>query len=139
MKLVIDATIIIASLISEESINRELIIKSAHIYLSPGYLKEELKKNYDVLIQASKLPPLKIKQLFEIYFKFIRIFPKKIYSAQLKKAKEIIGHIDEKDVPYIALALTIKDCDGIWTNDKHFKKQKEIRIFNTKELLKIKF
>ena len=49
---------------------------------------------------------------------------------------ELISVIDEKDVPFIALALSIKN-DGIWTNDKHFKKQKKIKIFTTQDLIKL--
>ena len=49
---------------------------------------------------------------------------------------KIIGLIDEKDVPFIATALSIKN-DGIWTNDKHFEKQDEIRIFSTLDMIEL--
>ena len=42
--------------------------------------------------------------------------------------------IDEKDVQFIALALSIKN-DGIWTNDKHFKKQNAIKILTTHDII----
>jgi len=44
--------------------------------------------------------------------------------------------IDQKDAPYIALALTIEN-DGIWTADKHFKKQNYIKVFTTEDLIKL--
>jgi predicted nucleic acid-binding protein len=46
-----------------------------------------------------------------------------------------MGKIDKKDVPFIAAALAL-NC-SIWSDDKHFKKQKEIKIFTTKEVMEI--
>ena len=45
---------------------------------------------------------------------------------------EIMG---EKDSQFIALALSIKN-DGIWSNDKHFKKQKKIQVYKTVDIIK---
>jgi len=50
------------------------------------------------------------------------------------KAKEIIGNIDKKDTPFIAVALSFKN-NGIWFNDKHLKGQSEVKIFSTRELI----
>ena len=44
------------------------------------------------------------------------------YGQNLDKANDIIGSIDENDVAFIALALATEN-NGIWTNDKHFRKQ----------------
>jgi len=56
------------------------------------------------------------------------------YKKELRYAREIIGKIDEKDTPFIALALTIKN-DGIWSEVKHFNKPTTFRILKTKELV----
>ena len=48
------------------------------------------------------------------------------------KAKEIMGKIDKDDVIFIATALAKNAV--IWSDDKHFQKQKEIKIFTTKEI-----
>ena len=40
-----------------------------------------------------------------------------------------------EDVSFIALALSI-DNDGIWSEDKHFKKQDRVKVFTTEELMK---
>ena len=54
----------------------------------------------------------------------------------MDEAKEIIGKIDEKDIQFVALALSIKN-DGIWSNDKHFEKQNKIQIFKTANIINI--
>ncbi|GAH81434.1 unnamed protein product, partial [marine sediment metagenome] len=47
---------------------------------------------------------------------------------------EIFGIIDKKDIAFIALALSIKN-DGIWSNDKDFDQQTEIKVFTTNEIM----
>jgi predicted nucleic acid-binding protein len=51
----------------------------------------------------------------------------------MEKAHKIIGSIDSFDVPFVALALSI-DNDGIWSNDKHFKNLKGIKIWKTSDI-----
>ena len=51
-----------------------------------------------------------------------------------KEAEKIIGNIDPKDVPFVALALAIEN-EGIWSNDKHFEEIKQIKIWKTSDLL----
>jgi predicted nucleic acid-binding protein len=56
------------------------------------------------------------------------------YKPFREKALKIMESIDKKDAPFIALALSIP-VDGIWSDDKHFKQQKTIKIFTTKDLI----
>ena len=64
-----------------------------------------------------------------------RIFnvPEQEYSKNIKKAEEIIGSIDSKDIPFLAVALSL-NVNGIWSNDKHFQRQKKIPIYYTTKL-----
>jgi predicted nucleic acid-binding protein len=43
--------------------------------------------------------------------------------------------IDEKDTPILALAMQL--CCPVWSNDKHFQRQKAARVYTTKELLEL--
>jgi len=54
----------------------------------------------------------------------------------LDEAEEIIGRIDLDDIPFIVLALAIQN-DGIWTEDKDFRRQSRIKIWSTAELIKV--
>lgn len=47
-----------------------------------------------------------------------------------------MGHVDEDDVVFIALALSIEN-DGIWSDDAHFKRQNMIKVFKTEDVVKI--
>lgn len=47
-----------------------------------------------------------------------------------------MDNIDEKDTIFIALALALK-ADGIWSEDNHFEKQKEIRLYKNQDILNI--
>ena len=64
----------------------------------------------------------------------ISILPAQTIRPYLKEAERIIGDIDSNDIPFVALALAV-DNDGIWSNDKHFKKGKKLKIWKTPELL----
>jgi predicted nucleic acid-binding protein len=44
--------------------------------------------------------------------------------------------IDPDDASFLALAMKTK-VDGIWSEDKGFKQQNHVKIYNTKELLEI--
>lgn len=48
----------------------------------------------------------------------------------MEEATKIMGKIDEKDIQFIALSLSIKN-DGIWSNDKHFGEQAKIKVHKT--------
>lgn len=50
----------------------------------------------------------------------------------LKKANELV--IDKDDTEYVALSLA-KGKLPIWSNDDHFKMQKEVPVFTTAELV----
>jgi predicted nucleic acid-binding protein len=88
----------------------------------------------DIISSKTGMTQEKIKELLEIIKNRALTFPYSFYRSNIKSAEEIIGKIDKKDVPYVALALSMNN-DGIWSNDKHFLKQKKIRIWQTEELL----
>ena len=65
--------------------------------------------------------------------KYVRLVPWHIIKKFKNSADKIMGKIDKKDTVFIATALAFK-C-SIWSDDLHFKLQKIIRIYNTKELI----
>jgi len=91
--------------------------------------KQLIKKKLD-----TKHKNANFKFLISELFKNIALVPKELYSPKLDKAIEIMKDIDEKDSPFIALAMTL-NC-SIWSNDKDFKKQKKVKVYSTSELLR---
>ncbi len=47
-----------------------------------------------------------------------------------------MGNIDIEDVPFIATALAI-NANGIWSFDKHFSQQNQVKVITTDELINI--
>lgn len=66
----------------------------------------------------------------------IKIIEKSRVKLKIKEAKKLIEQIDPKDVPILAGTLSIPN-DGIWSDDKHLKKQKKSRVYNTKEIIEL--
>ena len=133
MKLIIDTNIIISGLI-KDSITRKILLRPDIELYFPDILRLELFKYLPEIAQKADLPKKEIRHLLNLFVTNFHIVPLLDYKKELRQAHEIIGKIDKKDTPFIALALTIK-CDGIWTEDKHFEKQNTISIFKTKDLI----
>ena len=69
-------------------------------------------------------------------FSFIRIIPKEDYVDTMEKAQNICTKFDEKDSPFIGLALKLNI--PIWTNDKGIlKNEGEYQTITTTELKKL--
>ena len=134
MRLIVDANIIISALI-KESVTRSILIESSVEFYTVEYTFDEIKKHLGYISEKNSLTIDKNKKVLDILSNYIHIFEAKYYIDYLNEAQKIIGKIDERDVPYIALALAINN-DGIWSNDKHFEKQDEIRIWKTKDIIK---
>lgn len=60
----------------------------------------------------------------------VEVIPELEYKRFIGKAKTMISDID--DVSFLALALKL-GCH-IWSDDKHFKEQSEVKVFTTDEL-----
>lgn len=68
--------------------------------------------------------------LLEKYLKFIE---KEVYAEKLLMAEDEMRNIDISDSPFLALSLTLNY--PIWSNDKHFKKQKLVKVYTNREVL----
>ena len=51
------------------------------------------------------------------------------------KAKKVMEKIDEEDVVFVASALCLGKDTIIWSDDKDFDRQKEVKIIKTKDLV----
>jgi len=70
--------------------------------------------------------------LLENIFENIEIVPIEFYENSIDKSKKLIE--DLKDVPFLACAIALNA--EIWSDDKHFKKQKKIKVFTIDEFVK---
>lgn len=135
MIFIVDTNRIIAGLI-RDSTSREILLNPNFEFYTPDYLLVEIKNHKDLIMKKGGFSEKKFKTIYELLIDRINVLPKSDIMNHLDKAKKIIGNIDPDDVTFIALALSIPN-NGIWTEDNHFKKQKKIKIWSTKEILEL--
>ena len=135
MFVAVDANILF-SFFNLSSARREIIQSSAKLgfkLISPDFVFEELAKDKGKIQKYSGIKVLEFIILFSLLEKMIESVSKEEYSKFLSTAMELAPHA--KDAPYFALALSL-NCP-IWYDEKLFKKQDVVKVFNTEELLKL--
>lgn len=87
-----------------------------------------------LICEKGNLSSSEFQLLLVLLFEKITLIPKEEYENRLLEAQNLIKDID--DVAFLALALETKS-EGIWSEDKGFNQQDKIKIWTTRELLKI--
>jgi predicted nucleic acid-binding protein len=135
LKLVVDTKVLLGALISN-STTRSLLLSPNHDFYVPEFALQEVEKYLDLISSKSGLSLDEIKLLLDTIAINMKVVPIRKIVRSFAKAEAAMKKIDEKDVPFLALALSFK-CDGIWSNDKHLKQQSLVRVWNTIELISL--
>jgi len=135
MKLIIDTNVLISSLL-KDSTTREILLNESFEFYLPEIVISEVNKYLPYIIQKSKLSEDEIKILLNTLLENLNLVPIDEYEGKIDEGKEIIGNIDEKDIQFIALALSIEN-NGIWSKDKHFDKQEKIQVYKTIDIINL--
>ena len=133
MKIVIDTNILMAGLIKGSTVREILISKNTEFFL-PEHAIEEIKKYKKELCEKAGYTEEEFDRLFSYLLENIKIIPKTEIKLYMKKAENIMKEIDINDSSFIATCLAIS-ADGILSFDKHFKKQKKIKVFDIREII----
>ena len=133
MMLIVDTNIIVAGLI-KDAITRQLLIHPDLELYTPEFTLVEIKKHKNVLLKKSRLGKEDFSILFEGVISKIIVVPIEDFKSYISKANDIMEQIDVYDIPFLALALSF-DNDGIWSHDKDFEKQDEVKIWKTMDLI----
>jgi predicted nucleic acid-binding protein len=128
----IDTNIIISPLIKEGLIRRILTSLKLN-FLFPEWGIEEIYFYKSEIMNKANINEEEFDILSLRILKYVRLVPTKMVDSFKEEADNLIGKIHINDVIFLATALAF-NCP-IWSDDKHFKKQKIVRIYNTKELL----
>lgn len=134
MRLVVDTSILISALL-KDSVTREILLFSTIEFLIPEYAFEEFEKHKDNISKRSGLNIEEIDILMTLLMENITIVPFLKLKPYMDKAYKIMSDVDHCDVPFIALALAVKN-DGIWSNDRHFENLKDIKVWRTIDVFK---
>jgi predicted nucleic acid-binding protein len=132
MKIIIDTNILLSALI-KNSTTRKILIRSDWEFYYPKISLNEIKKHEDMVIRKSDMKKENYEILLSDLLNNITLV-KQEEITNLDQAKEIMRNIDPDDTIFIAAALSIKDSI-IWTDDKHFNQQKEIKTYNTQQMM----
>ncbi|MCX6751122.1 MAG: PIN domain-containing protein [Candidatus Pacearchaeota archaeon] len=130
MELVVDANVIISSLISCTGKTCETLFSDKLKLYVPEFLLEEIYKYKEEISEKSGLSKEKIDILFSLISLNFEIVPLFEFSNFLEKASKICP--DTNDIEYFALALKLNF--PLWSNDKKLK-QGSLKVLNTSEVL----
>jgi len=132
MDLVIDANILFSVLIKKGKTEEIIFEEDLHLF-APEFIFEEFSKYEGLIRDKTERNKGEFERLMDILKKKIKTTSNEETQPYIKKAKEMSP--DKNDADYIALALKLR-CP-LWSNDKELKKQKEVLVYSTEDLVKI--
>ncbi len=136
IQVVIDTNILISALIKDDSATSK-IIKSGIFeiyYPEDGMFELEKYRGYIIKKRKKALQRKSFDYALSFLLESIIVVPSLLYEDKIRRAYEIMKNIDEKDTPFLALALKLQ-CP-IWSNDDDFKKQNLVEVCRTSYILR---
>jgi predicted nucleic acid-binding protein len=131
IRAVIDTNILMSALIKDTNFSVKLL-KSEFLdlyYPEDGLSEIEYFRDY-IISKRERTSQIKsFDYALKFILEYVHVIPPELYSSSFKFAYDIMKYIDEKDTPFLALALQLK-CP-VWSNDKHFKKQSIAEVYTT--------
>jgi predicted nucleic acid-binding protein len=133
MRLAVDTNRIIAALV-KDSASRKILLSDKFDFLTIEITKQEIEEHRQELLDKTRLTDEQLNLALSLLFSRIFVVSDIVVESKMDQAKKIMDALDPDDTPFVALALAVEN-DGIWSDDKHFKQQNRIRIWETKDLL----
>jgi predicted nucleic acid-binding protein len=116
MEVIIDSNKIISALVSKGIVRRIVIFSGINFY-APEELVEEIKKHREEICKRIGLKTESFSFILEeLILPKLNIVEESKYADKISEAYTVSKKFDEKDTPFVALALKLKT--PIWTNDK---------------------
>ena len=134
MFLVVDVNVIFSALIKKGKpfeVFESNKIFGTFDFITPEFLFSELDKDTDRLLSFTSLSLPELKSTLFFLKKEITIIPSSSFLDKLQEAK----NLNEKDAPYLALALKM-NCP-VLSGDKRLKEQKKVSILSPAEALEM--
>jgi predicted nucleic acid-binding protein len=133
LKLVLDTNVILKALI-RDSVVRGILLRSSHEFLIPEYAIDETRKHLGMVAEKSGLSESEINSVIDALLVSIKVVPAEKVVSKWKEAGDLMAGIDAGDAPFVAAAMSAS-CDGIWSDDKHLRRQDKVRVWTTKEIV----
>lgn len=119
MRIIVDANIVFSGILKSDGKIGDLLINSGGIFkfISPDFLRIEIHKHHDKLVQISKLTLVQVLESeFQICKSIHFISDEQISLTNWDLAENLVFDVDKKDVSYIAFSKQFKA--KIWSGDK---------------------
>ena len=118
--IVADANIIMSALISDNRRIRRILARKDLQFVSPKFIVVELFKHAPKIQKATRLSRDEVLELLSSIVNRIKFYEEDLISiGSWAEAFRLCRDVDEKDTPYIALALELDAT--LWTNDNKLK------------------
>lgn len=136
MELVVNTNRIVAALVKEGK-SRQIILSNRFELYTVDFGIEEVRKYKETIIKKAHITDKEFDFLMKQLLSKIAVLSEaEISKDNIRKALEIMKEIDVNDVPFIALSMQLGN-KPIWSDDKHFKQQKKVKVLTTSELGKL--
>ncbi len=121
MKIVVpDSNVIFRALRSPNSATRTILMREDVEFLCPNFLFAEIFKYKEKILLRSQAPEAEVYEYLVLLLQKIRFVPEDWVSLGCRiEAFRLCSGIDEKDTPFIALALEMEAT--LWTMDEVLK------------------
>jgi putative PIN family toxin of toxin-antitoxin system len=121
MRVVVDSNIIFSALLLKNSRLRELLFRKNHRFYCPNYVFVEIFKYKEKIIKYSQLNEIELYEYLNKILENIKSIKKEVISKENRLAAfNLCEDVDEKDAPFIALAIEVDAF--MWTGDKTLKR-----------------
>lgn len=118
--IVVDTNIIVSVLIANSRKNRQILSNRDFTFVAPKFIIVELFKHAPKIQKATKLSEDEVLEVLSTIINQIKFYDDGLISVgNWVEAFRLCRNLDEKDTPYIALALELNA--KIWTNDRELK------------------
>ncbi len=140
MKLVVDSNVLF-TFFWKDSVFRNLLDTPVQLF-SPEYALEEINRYSSEIMKKTSVSKDRFKKLKQELALKVEFISLEEYSPSFPEALKIASKFSKheykefvKDIDFFALALMLGY--PIWSNDKLFKKQPKVLVFNTKEIIEL--
>lgn len=130
---VVDASVIVACLVSDGKARRTLLTATEVEFYAPAFVREEVRRRSPKIIALSGVGPIVISTLLDDLLAKIAIVPREGFEHRLQEATRLVTRVGARgDGDYVALALVLDA--PVWTYDKDFHRVKEIRVVSREQV-----
>ncbi|MCW5961256.1 MAG: PIN domain-containing protein [Pyrinomonadaceae bacterium] len=119
--IVVDTNVLFAGLRAGSSKIREIFDRQSLSFYAPNFLAVEIFKHKERILHKSKASEDEVYELLQKLFSRVTFISEdSISTANFLQAYRLCGDVDEKDTPFVALALELEA--EIWTRDEALKR-----------------